>query len=89
MINKSGKKTGASSDSKAQGGSEKKPKKKKLVEAADSRLNKSSLKDLLKGSMAVDDDDDDVDADSKMQNAMVAIGAGLSSEGMIHPLMYL
>ena len=64
--------------------SEKKPKKKKLVEA-DSRLNKSSLKDLLKGSMAMDEDEeDDLDTDSNMHNALMAIGAGLNSEGMLH-----
>ena len=52
---------------------------------ADSRLNKSSLKDLLKGSMAMDEDEeDDLDTDSNMHNALMAIGAGLNSEGMLH-----
>ena len=85
-INKNGKKTGhtLSEEKSGTSQSEKKPKKKKLVEA-DSRLNKSSLKDLLKGSMAMDEDEeDDLDTDSNMHNALMAIGAGLNSEGMLH-----
>ena len=37
--------------------------------------------------MAADDDEEDLDTDININNAMQAIGAGLSSEGTMHVLI--